>query len=130
LRKGFQAVAGARPFEYEISGDFRGRGRALSLVFTNTPSIGAQMPVGEKKPTEPFLELSVPVGASRSDIISRMLASAILDKHAEEDGMSIRFKTVTISTKPLIPVYADNAKVGRTPVTITAHPGALQVILP
>jgi diacylglycerol kinase family enzyme len=102
----------------------------LSLVFTNTPSIGAQMPVSEKKLTEPFLELSVPVGASRSDIVSRMLASAILDKHAEEDGMSIRFKTVTINTRPRITIYADNAKAGRTPVTIKAHPGALQVILP
>jgi diacylglycerol kinase family enzyme len=130
LRKGFQGVEGARPFEYEISGDFRGRGRALSLVFTNTPSTGAQMPIGEKKPTEPYLELSVPVGSSRSDIVSRMVASAILDKHAEEDGMSIRFKTVTITTKPLVTVYADNAKAGRTPVTISAHPGALQMILP
>ena len=130
LTKGFQAVAAARPFEYEITGDFRGRGRALSLVFTNTPSTGAQMPIGDKKPTEPYLELSVPVGTSRSDIVSRMLSSALLDKHAEEDGMSIRFKTVTITTKPLVTVYADNAKVGRTPVTIAAHPGALQVILP
>jgi|GEM_PF-5102253 hypothetical protein len=33
LRQGFQAVAGARPFEYEISGDFQGRGRALVAGF-------------------------------------------------------------------------------------------------
>lgn len=130
LTKGFREVAGARPFAYEITGDFRAAGRALSLVFANTPTTGAQMPIGENTPTDPYLELSVPVGSSRSDIVSRVISAAVFDKHAEEEGMSIKFNTVTINTKPRVTFYADNNKVGRTPVTIRARSGALKVIVP
>ena len=130
LTKSFRDVAGARSFSYEITGDFRARGRALSLVFTNTPTTGPKMPIGRDTPRDSYLELSVPVGSSRSDIVSRVLSATILDKHAEEDGMSIRFNEVTITTKPRVTFYADNNRVGRTPVTVSARPGALKVIVP
>jgi diacylglycerol kinase (ATP) len=130
LSRELRAVAGAKPFEYRITGDLEGHGRALSLVFNNTPSIGARMPVGDKTPIDPFLELSVHVGATRTDVIGRVLASALLDKHVEDEGMSFHFRSITIQTRPRINVYSDNFRAGRTPVTIKAAPGALRVILP
>jgi diacylglycerol kinase family enzyme len=130
LNRELRAVAGAHPFEYRMTGDIEGRGRALSLVFTNTPSIGAQMPVGRKKPTEPFLELAVGVGASRSDIVGRILASTIGNKHADTDGMAFHFRSLTIRTTPRVGAFADNERAGRTPVTVSAEPGALRVIVP
>lgn len=124
------AVVGARPFEYTITGDLDGNGRALSLVFANTPSIGARMAVGEKKPRDPYLEVSVRVGASRSDIVGRVLASAILDKHVDDQGMVFKFHSLVIETKPRVDVYADNIRVGRTPLTVSADPDALRVFVP
>src|SRR5437660_4162426 len=37
-------------FSYELTGDITGEGSAMSLVFTNTRSIGTQMPVSDKTP--------------------------------------------------------------------------------
>jgi diacylglycerol kinase (ATP) len=128
--KDLGAVVGAQPFEYTITGDLDGNGRALSLVFANTPSIGARMAVGEKKPRDPFLELSVHVGASRSDVVGRVLASAILDRHVDAKGMVLKFSSLVITTRPRVVVYADNIKIGRTPLTIKADPYALRVFVP
>jgi diacylglycerol kinase (ATP) len=124
-------IAEARPFTYELTGDIRGSGSAMSLVFTNTTSIGSQMPVSDKTPVDPYLELSVHAGASRTDIVKRVLARAILSKHKEGGlGQVFKFRKLTVTTKPKVRVYADNAQMGRTPVTITAELSALQVILP
>jgi diacylglycerol kinase (ATP) len=124
-------VAEARPFTYELSGDIKGSGTAMSLVFTNTTSIGSQMPVSDKTPKDPYLELSVHAGASRTDIVKRVLARAILSKHKEGGlGQVFRFGKLEVTTKPKVRIYADNAQMGRTPATITAELSALQVILP
>jgi diacylglycerol kinase (ATP) len=124
-------IAEARPFTYELTGDIRGSGTCMSLVFTNTTSIGSQMPVSDKTPEDPYLELSVHAGASRTDIVKRVLARAILSKHKEGGlGQVFKFRTLEVTTKPKVRVYADNAQMGRTPVTITAEVSALQVILP
>jgi diacylglycerol kinase family enzyme len=130
VAKDLGAVVGARPFKYTITGDLDGNGRALSLVFANTPSIGARMAVEEQKPRDPYLEVSVRVGASRSDIVGRVLASAILDKHVDDQGMVFKFHSLVIDTKPRVDVYADNIRVGRTPFTVSADPDALGVFVP
>jgi diacylglycerol kinase family enzyme len=124
-------VAEARPFTYELSGDFRGSGTAMSLVFTNTNSIGAQIPVSDSTPKDPYLELSVHAGASRRDIVKRVLARAVLSKREEGGlGQVFQFRKLEVVTKPKVRVYADNAQLGRTPATITAALSALKVILP
>jgi diacylglycerol kinase (ATP) len=124
-------IAEARPFTYELNGDIRGSGTAMSLVFTNTTSIGSQMPVSDKTPVDPYLELSVHAGASRTDIVKRVLARAVLSKHKEGGlGQVFRFRKLEVVTKPKVRIYADNAQLGRTPATITAELSALQVILP
>jgi diacylglycerol kinase (ATP) len=124
-------IAEARPFTYELTGDIRGNGTAMSLVFTNTTSIGSQMPVSDKTPQDPYLELSVHAGASRTDILKRVLARAVLSKHKEGGlGQVFKFRKLVVTTKPNVRVYADNAQLGRTPATITAELSALQVILP
>ena len=125
-----RAVSGAEPFDFEVSGDLEGQGRARSLVFTNTPSTGARMPIGRKRPTAPFLELSIGVGSSRSDILKRMLASAVRDEHAAEDGISFRFGTLRVRASPRVSAVADNHRAGRTPVTVSAAPVALHVFVP
>ena len=124
-------IAEARPFTYELSGDFKGSGTAMSLVFTNTNSIGSQMPVSDSTPKDPYLELSVHAGASRRDIVKRVLAGAVLSKHREGGlGQVFQFRKLDVVTKPKVRVYADNAQLGRTPATITAALSALKVILP
>jgi len=124
-------IAEARPFTYELAGDIRGSGTAMSLVFTNTTSIGSQMPVSDKTPVDPYLELSVHAGATRRDIVKRVLARAILSKHKEGGlGQVFKFRKLEVVTKPKVRIYADNAHLGRTPATITAELSALRVILP
>jgi diacylglycerol kinase (ATP) len=123
-------VMEARPFTYELRGDIRGSGSCMSLVFTNTTSIGSQMPVSDKTPVDPYLELSVHAGRSRTDIVKRVLARAVLSKHREGGlGQVFRFRKLEVVTKPKVRIYADNAQLGRTPATITAELSALQVIL-
>ena len=124
-------IAEARPFTYELTGDIRGSGTAMSLVFTNTTSIGSQMPVSDKTPVDPYLELSVHAGATRRDIVKRVLARAVLRKHKEGGlGQVFKFRKLEVTTKPKVRIYADNVHLGRTPATITAELSALQVILP
>ena len=123
-------IAEARPFTYELSGDIRGSGSCMSLVFTNTTSIGSQMPVSDKTPEDPYLELSVHAGRSRTDIVKRVLARAVLSKHKEQGlGQVFRFRKLEVITKPKVRIYADSVHLGRTPATITAELSALQVIL-
>ena len=124
-------IAEARAFTYELSGDIRGSGSCMSLVFTNTTSIGSQMPVSDKTPEDPYLELSVHAGGSRRDIVKRVLARVVLSKHKEKGlGQVFRFRKLEVVTKPKVRIYADNAHLGRTPATITAELSALHVILP
>jgi len=124
-------VMEASPFTYELTGDIRGSGTAMSLVFTNTSSIGSQMPVSDKTPKDPYLELSVHAGASRTDIVKRVLARAVLSKHKEGGlGQVFKFRKLLVETKPRVRIYADNAQLGRTPATITAELSALQVMIP
>jgi len=124
-------IAEARPFKYVLTGDITGSGTCMSLVFTNTASIGSQMPVSDSTPVDPYLELSVHAGASRRDIVKRVLARAVLSKHREEGlGQVFQFRTLEVVTKPKVRVYADNAQLGLTPATITAALSALKVILP
>ncbi len=124
-------IAEAKPFTYELTGDIRGSGTAMSLVFINTTSIGSQMPVSDKTPEDPYLELSVHAGATRRDIVKRVLARVVLSKHREGGkGQVFKFQKLVVNTKPKVRVYADNAQLGWTPATITAELSALQVILP
>ncbi|HXC77043.1 MAG TPA: diacylglycerol kinase family protein [Candidatus Acidoferrum sp.] len=123
-------IAAAKPFTYELTGDIRGSGTAMSLVFTNTTSIGAQMPVSDKTPVDPYLELSVHAGATRTDIAKRVLARVVLSKHKEGGlGQVFKFRKLMVTTKPRVKIYADNSKIGPTPATITAELSALRVIL-
>ena len=124
-------IAEARPFKYVLTGDIRGSGSCMSLVFTNTASIGSQMPVSDSTPKDPYLELSLHAGASRTDIVKRVLARAVLSKHREEGlGQVFQFRKLEVVTTPKVRIYADNAQLGRTPATITAALSALKVILP
>lgn len=124
-------VIDAKPFRYELTGDITGSGSAMSLVFVNTSSTGAQMPVSDSSPRDPYLELSIHAGSSRTDIAKRVLARVVLSKHEESGaGQVFRFRKLHVVTKPKVRVYADNAQLGRTPASISAELSALKVILP
>jgi diacylglycerol kinase family enzyme len=123
-------VLTAKRFKYELKGDMTGDGSAMSLVFTNTKSIGTQMPVSDKTPEDPFLELSVHAGSTRTDIVRRVLARAVLSKAEDDAGQLFRFHKLEVTTKPRARIYADNVRVGLTPASISAELSALKVILP
>lgn len=124
-------VISAKRFQYEFTGDFEGGGSAMSLVFSNTASIGSQLAVSDASPTNPYLEFSVHAGRTRTDIVGRAIASALLFKHTEEGaGQVFKFRKLEVRARPRVRVYADNHLVGRTPATITAETSALKVLLP
>src|SRR5256886_14724982 len=113
-------VITARQFGYELTGDITGDGSAMSLVFTNTRSIGTQMPVSDKTPEDPFLELSVHAGSNRTHIVRRVLALTVLSKDGEEGlGQRFRFRKLQVTTKPRARIYADNIRVRLTPASIS-----------
>ena len=112
-----------------LSGDIRGHGRALSLVFVNTPSIGAAIAVGDATPIDPYLELSVHAGESRTDILTRLVTGRLRERDLGLD-MGLRFTSLRVETRPRVPVYADNLRAGLTPAEIKAEVGALKVLLP
>ena len=88
------------------------------------------MPVSDKTPMDPYLELSVHAGATRTDIAKRVLARVVLSKHREGGlGQVFRFRKLVVTTKPKVRIYADNARVGPTPANLTAEVSAVRVIL-
>jgi diacylglycerol kinase family enzyme len=123
-------IISARPFRYELSGDLEGSGTAMSLVFSNSGSIGSQLPISNASPIDPHLEFSVHAGRTRSDIVVRALKSAMLPKHGEaREGQVFKFSSLTVKTKPRVRVFADDHLFGRTPAKITAETSALKVLL-
>jgi len=124
-------VIAAKRFRYELSGDITGSGSAMSLVFSNTGSIGSQLPISDGSPIDPYLEFSVHAGRTRTDIVGRAIKSAVLMQHADDAGGQVfRFSRLEVKTKPRVRVYADNFQVGRTPATVSAEVSALRVLLP
>jgi diacylglycerol kinase family enzyme len=128
--QGALRVLGAKPFAYEMSGDIRGHGKALSLVFSNTSSIGSQLPVSDNTPEDPYLELTFYSAWGRTDIVKRVIARALPGENVNPGfGQMFRFRKLEITTKPRTGIYADNLRVGQTPATIKAELSALRVIL-
>lgn len=130
ISHGIGAVLKATPFSYQLTGDVDAQGTALSLVFSNTPTTGAAMAVGSTTPTEPTIELSVEVGASRSDLVGRLLTGLISSPQEDSTGMVIRLRSITVTTDEPVSVYADNSKVDMTPVVVRAHARALTMLVP
>ena len=124
-------VIAAKRFRYELSGDITGSGSAMSLVFSNTGSIGSQLPISDGSPIDPYLEFSVHAGRTRTDIVGRAIKSAVLMQHADDGGGQVfKFRRLEVKTTPRVRVYADNFQVGRTPATVSAEVSALRVLLP
>jgi diacylglycerol kinase family enzyme len=117
-----------RDFEYRLSGDAAGRGKARSLVVANTPFTGARLEVGEGSPEDPYLELTVGVGRSRLELAARLLRG-LLRRPSKAAEPTPRVRRVRVETRPQMRVYADVAEVGETPATIEAVPGGLNVLL-
>jgi diacylglycerol kinase family enzyme len=123
-----QLVDTKHPLGIVSMGTFNNFAKSLHLPTTIDAAIRV---VKEGTPPEdPFLKLSVHAGSTRTDIIRRMLARAVLSKAQDDAGQLFRFRKLEVKTKPRARVYADNARVGLTPATITAELSALKVILP
>lgn len=124
-------VIEARPFQYELSGDLEGEGRAMSLVFSNAGSIGTKLSLSAISPLDPYLELSLDAGRTRAGILTRAVASALRPERREDTvDRLFRFRKLSVKTRPRVRVYADNMPVGRTPADVAARVGAIKVLLP
>lgn len=123
-------VISARSFRYEITGDIEGSGAAMSLVFSNTATIGMLLAVGDGDPLKPQLEFSVHAGRTRADIAGRALKSVLYSEPADATAQVFKFKKLTVKTTPRVRVYADSRQAGRTPATISAEVSALRVLMP
>jgi hypothetical protein len=120
-------VTGARRFRYRRTGDVARTGRALSLVFSNTPSTGARLPVATTSPVETALQLSLNAGSSRLDLLRRIVASVLRRRPALP---VVSFRRLRLETVPQVEVYADSEAVGQTPLDVEAQVGGLYVLLP
>lgn len=129
VRQGLHELRQLRSFRYRLSGDVEGRGTALSLVFSNTPTTGAHVPVGETTPGEPYLEAALGLATTRG-MLSRIAAALLRRPRPGPTTLNLRFRRLTVRTDPPVNVYADTAEVGRTPVTVEAWPAAITVIEP
>jgi diacylglycerol kinase (ATP) len=123
-------VIAAKRFRYELEGDIQGSGSAMSLVFSNTATVGTLLPISEGTPTDPYLEFSAHAGRTRTDIIGRAIRSLLPRQHDPAIDQVFRFAAVNVTTRPRVRVYADNFLVGRTPATVKAERSALRVLLP
>jgi diacylglycerol kinase family enzyme len=130
--QGAMRVLEAKPFKYELSGDINGHGSTMSLVFTNTSSIGSQLSVSDKTPHDPYLELAFYAAWTRTEIVKRVIASALPSSKNGPAGFGqmFRFKHLRVTTAPRVRTYTDNERVGSTPVEIVAQVSALKVIVP
>jgi diacylglycerol kinase family enzyme len=130
LAERLSRLGNTQPFRYTLRGDLVASGRALSLVFANTPTTGARIAVGDATPEEPYLELSLGVGESRSDLLNRMIAAALRRGRPPQPEMNIRFRKLKVRTRPRVAAYADNQRVGQTPVIVESWPAAVRVVVP
>jgi diacylglycerol kinase (ATP) len=129
LRQGLEGLRQLRTFRYWLSDDVEGRGTALSLVFANTPTTGAHVQLGEMTPDDPYLEAALGLATTRG-MLSRIASALLRRPRPGPTTLTLRFRRLTVRTNPPVNVYADNAEIGRTPVTVEAWPGAITVIEP
>ena len=120
-------VVASHPFKYRLSGDSRRRGEARSLVVANTPFTGARLEVGDSTPAEPYLELMVNVGMSRTDLLRR-LVHALLQRPPAGHSRRAKVRRLRVETTPEMRVYADIDEAGQTPAEIEAVSAGLKVI--
>jgi diacylglycerol kinase family enzyme len=129
LRHHLVELSGAASFRYRLTGDLERTGEADSLVLSNTPTTGAHVVVGDATPDDPYLELALDLTTGRGGLAR--IAAAILGRPTPPASQAyLRFRHVTVSTDPVVPVCADALEIGRTPVTIEAMPNAVTVIEP
>src|SRR5207237_7089648 len=91
-------VIAAKRFHYELTGDIEGGGSAMSLVFSNTSSIGSQLPISDGTPIDPYLEFSVHAGRTRTDIVERAVKSALLKPPGDGADQVSRFGKLEVET--------------------------------
>lgn len=127
VRERLATVAGQGPFHYRISGSLERSGRTFTIIVANTPSTGSRLPLGDKTPREPQLQLAIRGGDGR---LRAMLAFAAGVLRGRDRHRTYRISEVRIEAAPAMHVYADLQWVGDTPVTIRVRPDALRVILP
>jgi diacylglycerol kinase family enzyme len=125
----FNQLRELRSFRYRLAGDLEGSGTAVSLVFSNTPTTGAHVPIGDATPDDPYLELALGLSGAR-DVLTRLLAALLRQPRRGRTTLNLRFRRLVVTTDPVVPVYADHEEVGRTPFTVEAQPGAVTVIEP
>ena len=120
----------ARPesFQYVIRGDVHLTGEAASLVFANTPTIGALMELAHTTPEDPYLELEVISHGARRRVLKRLLLAVV--RRGDRPGKRVRVRDVRVATEPPVSVYADAFEAGESPVSIRADARGLNVILP
>lgn len=129
LGEQLQHLAEAREFRYELSGDLEMAGVARSLVFSNTPTTGAHVPVGDATPDDPYLELALSM-TTTGGMLGQIGAGLTHQPNPAAADSNLHFRRLSVQTDPPVPVYADALEVGRTPVTVEVDPGALTVIEP
>lgn len=125
----FRQLRELKTFRYRLSGDVDGHGTAVSLVFSNTPTTGAHVPIGEATPADPYLELALGLAGAR-DVLTRVVAGILHRPRPGRTTLNLRFGRLVVTTDPVVPVYADHEEIGRTPFTVEAWPGAVTVIEP
>jgi hypothetical protein len=69
------------------------------------------------------------VAARRSDLLGRLVAAVLRRGQPPAPQLNLHFRRLSVRTRPRVAVYADSQRVGRSPVTVEAEPGAVRVIV-
>ena len=120
------------PQQLKISGDFGVIERPVFLASSaNTPTYGGAIPIAPgATPTDGLLDLCV-IDHMRPLRTLAMVAGVLRGRHIKAPEVQlIRTQRLTIETDPPLELWADGERVGRTPATITALPGAVRIMLP
>ncbi len=121
-----------RPCALRIAGDFGVIERPIFLASSaNTSSYGGAIEIAPHAvPTDGQLDLCVIDQVSRWRAL-RLLPTLLSGRHGSlPEVRFIQTRRFRIETEKPLELWADGERIGRTPVTIEAMPGAIRVVLP
>jgi diacylglycerol kinase (ATP) len=125
-------LARYRPRQLRIEGDFGVIERPVFLASAaNTSSYGGSVPIAPAAvPTDGLLDLCIIEGMVVSKALA-LIPAIFRGRHVGHPKVQfVRTRQVRIDADEPLELWADGQRIARTPVTIEAVPGAIEVIVP
>ncbi|RRR69894.1 MAG: diacylglycerol kinase family lipid kinase [Candidatus Viridilinea halotolerans] len=107
------------------------RSRVLMVVIGNTQLYGGLVKITHRAIIDDgLLDVAVFKGENGLNVIGRLIAILRRRYSDDPDIDYYRARSITISSRPRLPVQVDGDSIGMTPMTFEVAPGALWALLP